>query len=125
MSLRLPACLRRLARPALCALLFATAAALHAEDLVPNPDTPPAPLKTPPPKHPANLRRDGVSGIVSVVLVIDSSGKVAEASVSKSTHADFEPATLDAVKNWRFKPATKDGQAVAVKVVLPIHFNLD
>ena len=126
MTSRVTAFLRRFAGPVLCGLLLAVAATcLSAEELEPKPDTPPAPIKTPPPKHPDNLRREGVSGIVAVVLVIDSSGKVSDATISKSTHADFEEPTLAAVKNWRFKPATKGGQPCAVKVTLPIHFNID
>lgn len=100
---------------------------VHAQETITfvKPDTPPVPVKTPPPKHPDNLRRDGVSGIVTVAIIISASGEVKEASINKSTHKDFETPALDAVKRWKFKPAKKDGADIPSKVIVPLHFNLE
>jgi protein TonB len=57
--------------------------------------------------------------------VIDESGMVAECSISKSSHAEFEQAAMDAVKNWKFKPASKGGIAVKASVVIPINFSAE
>jgi protein TonB len=46
-------------------------------------------------------------------------------SVSKSSHPDFEKPALDAVKNWKFKPAKKDGNVVKVRVTVPLRFNVE
>ena len=86
-------------------------------------DENPTPLKTPEPKYPKSLSREGINGIVSVTCVIDETGKVTDAKATKTTHVDFVKPALDAILNWKFKPATKDGKPVKVRVVIPFHFN--
>ncbi len=86
-------------------------------------DVRPVPVKTPPPEFPSDMQRQGISGVVAVRVVIDEKGAVEECSVSKSSHAEFEQAAVTAVKNWKFKPASKGGVAVKVSVVIPIKFS--
>jgi protein TonB len=88
-------------------------------------DENPVPVKTPPPKYPDSLKREGVSGVVAVQIIIDETGVVASSSILKSSHPDFEKPALDAVRNWKFKPAKKDGTAVKVKVTVPLRFNVE
>ncbi len=108
----------------LCGALGLLTAA-HADDTIyTKVDDNPVPIKTPPPKYPDSLKRDGISGVVAVILVIDEKGSIQEASISKSSHHDFEKPALDAVKNWKFKPATKDGNPVKVRVTVPLRFNV-
>lgn len=85
-------------------------------------DDPPTPLRTQAPRYPDALRKDGITGMVSISVTIDEKGSVAAATVTKSTNAGFDDAALEAVKQWKFKPAKKGGQPVAVTVVLPIRF---
>ncbi len=61
--------------------------------------------------------------MVSISVKIDESGNVVATAVSKSSHPGFDQAALDAVAQWKFKPAKKAGRAVAVSVVLPVRFN--
>jgi protein TonB len=35
---------------------------------------------------------------------------------------DVDQSALDAVKQWRFQPAKKDGKAVAVRITIEIQF---
>jgi protein TonB len=88
-------------------------------------DENPVPVKTPPPKYPDSLKREGVSGVVAVQIIIDETGVVSSSSILKSSHPDFEKPALDAVRNWKFKPAKKDGAAVKVKVTVPLRFNVE
>ena len=87
-------------------------------------DEPPVPVKTPPPKYPEALRREGVSGVVAVIVVIDEKGTVSEATVSKSTHPDFERPSIDAMQGWKFKAAKVAGNPVKVRVTVPMRFNV-
>jgi len=87
-------------------------------------DESPIPVKTPPPKYPDALRRDGISGVVAVAVVIDETGGVIDATVSKSSHMAFERPSLDALKSWKFKPARVAGNAVKVRVTVPMRFNV-
>ena len=88
-------------------------------------DVRPVPLKTPPPDYPHKLKRDGVSGVVAVKVLIDETGSVTECTVSKSTNPEFDGAALDAVKRWKFKPAQKDGNPVKAKLLIPIQFQIN
>ena len=89
------------------------------------PDTPPVPVRTPPPDYPDQLKRDGVSGMVVVNVVIEADGSVADVEVRKSTNSEFDAPAVEAVKNWRFKPAKKDGTAIRSKVALPLKFSAE
>jgi periplasmic protein TonB len=88
-------------------------------------DVRPVPVKTPPPDFPFDMKRNGVSGVVAVRVVIDETGSVADCTVSKSSHEEFEAPAIRAVKGWKFKPATKGGVAVKVSVVIPIKFSVE
>ena len=88
-------------------------------------DENPVPVKTPPPRYPDSLKREGVSGVVAVIIVIDEKGSIMSSSIAKSSHAEFERPALEAVKNWKFKPAKKDGNPVKVRVTIPLRFNVD
>lgn len=88
-------------------------------------DENPVPVKTPPPRYPDSLKREGVSGVVAVVIVIDEKGNIINSSISKSSNVEFERPALEAVKNWKFKPAKKDGNPVKVRVTIPLRFNVE
>ena len=63
------------------------------------------------------LLQAAVSGAVRASFVVDTSGRVAPASVSviDSAHPAFTVATKEAVRTWRFDPAMRDGRAVPVR----------
>jgi protein TonB len=106
--------------------VFALSSSAWADDTIyTKVDENPVPVKTPPPKYPDSMKREGTSGVVAIVIVIDEKGGIDNASVSKSSHPDFEKPALEAVRNWKFKPAKKDGVAVKVRVTVPLRFNLD
>jgi periplasmic protein TonB len=88
-------------------------------------DENPVPLKTPPPRYPESLKREGVSGVVAISIVIDETGAVTSSAVAKSSHPEFERPALDAVAKWKFKPAKKDGNVVKVRVTLPLRFSVE
>ncbi|MFT3868562.1 MAG: energy transducer TonB [Nibricoccus sp.] len=88
-------------------------------------DVNPVPVKTPPPDYPDAMKRQGVSGVVAVSIVIDEKGSVVSTTVAKSSQPEFETPAMEAVKKWKFKPAQKDGVPVKMKVTVPIRFNLE
>lgn len=83
---------------------------------------PPVPVRTVPPDYPNELRREGVSGIVTVKCTIDEQGNVQNPEVEKSTNGAFEKPAIAALKKWKFKPAKQDGNPVSTKVSIPIKF---
>jgi protein TonB len=88
-------------------------------------DINPVPVKTPPPEYPDAMKRQGVSGVVAVSIIIDEKGVVTSTTVAKASQVEFEAPAMEAVKKWKFKPAQKDGAPVKMKVTVPIRFNLE
>jgi protein TonB len=86
-------------------------------------DKNPVPVKTPPPLYPQALKTAGTNGVVAISIVIDENGSVTESTVVKSTHVEFEPPALAAVKNWKFSPAQRNGNAVKMRLTIPIRFS--
>lgn len=59
-------------------------------------------------------------------IVVSGKGEVTEVHVSKSLDAEFglDHAAMDAARQWKFKPGTKDGRPVAVRVTVEMAFTL-
>ena len=57
---------------------------------------------------------------VQLEFTVDATGKPAEFSVKSATDDTLSAAVVSAVKQWRFKPAVRDGAPVATKVALPV-----
>lgn len=76
------------------------------------------------PLYPAEARRDGRAGTVTVEFVVDESGTVVAPRVASSTDRVFEEAALRAVAKWRFEPGRRHGQVVRFRMAVPIHFSL-
>ncbi len=85
-------------------------------------DEPPMPTKTASPVYPSELKRDGVTGMVTMSITVDEKGNVSNPVVKKSTRPEFEQPAIDAILKWKFEPAKKDGKPVAVQVVIPLKF---
>ena len=75
------------------------------------------------PVYPADLRRQKRQGTVYVIFQVDTSGKVMNPKVQKSTDAAFERAAVEAVRQWKFEPGTRNGEKVPFKMRVPITFN--
>lgn len=79
-----------------------------------------------PPKYPAEAAAARITGRVVVIVNVAADGSVSDARVEKSQPAGvFDQATLDAVRQWKFEPAIKDGRPVAGRVRVPVDFAMD
>lgn len=74
------------------------------------------------PNYPAILKRKNVEGLVSLIFVIDTNGSVLSPTIERSTHVEFEEPALDAIRRWKFTPGKRGGEAVKVRVRLPLQF---
>ena len=103
-----------------CGALFAVGAAAQP---APSPDgradvyIPAEPLKRTPPSYPQNALIDRREGWVRVSYIISEEGEVIEPMIEDSSSADFDAATLRAIKSWRYKPATVGGKPVEQSMV--------
>lgn len=85
----------------------------------------PVPVRMVPPKYPTDMRREGTSGIVTIKCTIDEKGNVTEPIVEKATNEAFVQPALEALRKWKFKPAKKGGQPIALRVSIPIQFSMN
>jgi protein TonB len=77
------------------------------------------------PSYPANARRLGIQGTTLLSVFVAADGRVDEVVVKQSAgHADLDQAAADAVRRWRFEPARRGSEAVAMWVLLPVEFRL-
>jgi len=108
--------------PALASLVLILAGgAARADPVV----QPPQVIEQAAPIYPEALRRAGISGQVLVQFGVDATGAVQNVKAVKSDHSELEGPATDAVRKFRFRPATKDGQPVAIRLMqIPITFNI-
>lgn len=74
------------------------------------------------PKYPAEALKQQVGGICIVQLVIDEKGNVAHAASLSGPSPEIEQAAVDAARQWKFKPATRNGAPVRVFYMLTLSF---
>ena len=86
--------------------------------------TPPVLLEKTDPKYPADAKDEKIQGTVKIQAVIDETGKVSEASATESPDPRLSQAAVDAVKQWKFKPAEAAGKPVKAKSTITVNFRL-
>jgi TonB family protein len=74
------------------------------------------------PLYPSQMRGKKVEGLVTLIFVVDASGKVINPRVEESSHPAFAQPALDAVEQWRFEPAVRGGERVSCRMRVPIRF---
>lgn len=104
---------------------------LSAPESAPVPASAPAPktlrdaklISSTRPTYPATARQSGIQGTVTVAAYIDESGKVAGAWALNGPML-LRQAAVDAVKQWKYSPATADGKPVSSKITVGVEFRL-
>jgi TonB family protein len=69
-------------------------------------------------------RQLGYQGVLGLLIVVDRTGRVRNIRVSKPLGLGLEHKAVEAVTKWRFSPAEKDGQPVAVELGVQVDFHL-
>ena len=86
----------------------------------------PQPLAgNPVPAYPRSALRAGQEGAVMLRIDIDARGVPTDVQVvERSGDRDraFDRAAIEAARQWRFQPATRNGEPVAATVQLPVEF---
>lgn len=75
------------------------------------------------PVYPSVARSMRMTGIVKVEVVVDEDGHVSEVQTTDGPLL-LQSAAQDAVRKWRFKPFTKDGEPVKATGFVSFNFNL-
>lgn len=78
------------------------------------------------PPYPAGLERQEIQGKVTVKVQVGVDGRVTAVELITADDPGFFTATRDqALKRWRFKPATRDGQPIVSWVTKTVVFKIN
>jgi hypothetical protein len=86
--------------------------------------TPPKPMSTPAPDVSREALLVGQAGRETFVVLIDAEGKTNVLAFTGLLQYGLEETTIDAVKQWKFEPAMKDGNPVPVRIAMDIDYKL-
>ena len=85
----------------------------------------PSCVHCPAPSYTSEARRAKLNGFVVLQATITPQGEVSDIAVVKGPGFGLERNAVEAVRNWRFKPATdQDGKPVAARVLIEVKFRI-
>ncbi|HTK70371.1 MAG TPA: energy transducer TonB [Candidatus Eisenbacteria bacterium] len=82
----------------------------------------PTPVTAPPPAYPEFARDAGITGKVTLHVLVGKDGRVKNVKVIKGV-TGLDAAAVEAVKKWVFKPALSNNKPIAVWVEVPMDFH--
>ncbi len=85
----------------------------------------PVPLKKVDAQYPAKAKEERIQGTVTVTTVVGTDGGASDVRVTKPVNKLLDDEAVNAVRQWRFRPGTKDGKAVPVEISIEIGFALE
>jgi TonB family protein len=74
--------------------------------------------------YPDDARDQFIEGTVRLSVTVLDDGSVGDVSVVTAVEPSLDEAAIQAVKQWRFRPGTRDGQPVNVRVEIDLAFML-
>lgn len=103
-------------------------------DIGPTQPTNPGPLPStrleyasaPAPVYPREAMLDGIEGTVLLKVLVDVDGKPLSVEIERSSgnRRLDDAARRQVLRKWMFRPAIRDGQAIQVFGLVPVHFSL-
>lgn len=80
-------------------------------------------IKKVPPEYPPLARQARIQGTVHLQIWVSKSGDVQDIQIV-SGHPLLSPAAIDAVKQWKYKPYSLNGEPVEVQTNVSVNFTL-
>ena len=74
------------------------------------------------PQYSAGALRRGVNGAVLLRCVVDRDGVPTRIEIIQALDEELDRTSLEALKQWRFEPGRKDGEAVLVQIDVAMAF---
>jgi protein TonB len=81
-------------------------------------------LYQPDPEYSEEARKAKFQGTCVLSLVVGPDGRPRDIRIARSLGLGLDEKAIEAVKNWRFEPAVKDGKPVAVAINVEVDFRL-
>jgi TonB family protein len=85
---------------------------------------PPKVLYDPDPDYSEEARKAKFQGTVVLWVIVGPDGHPRDITVQRSLGMGLDEKAVEAVRRWKFEPAKKDGQAVAVQIAIEVNFRL-
>ena len=86
--------------------------------------TTPTAINQPVPEYTESARRSKLTGSVELEVVVTPEGTVDDVKVMKGLGLGLDERAIDTVRQWKFRPATKDGVAVPALIKVEVTFHL-
>jgi len=86
--------------------------------------TPPRPVHTASPEYSEEARRKKIQGNVMVSVLVNEEGVPVDPRVERSLGYGLDEKALEAALQYQFKPAMRDGQPVAMRIMIEESFKL-
>jgi periplasmic protein TonB len=84
----------------------------------------PKAIYSPDPEYSEEARKAKYQGVCVLSLIVGPDGKPRDIRVSRSLGLGLDEKAIEAVNQWKFEPAQKDGKAVAVAINVEVQFRL-
>lgn len=84
----------------------------------------PTAVSSPDPDYTEEARRAKKQGTCVLWLIVDSAGHPRDIRVVRGLGFGLDAKALEAVRQWRFQPALKDGKPVDVQISVEVEFHL-
>jgi TonB family protein len=83
---------------------------------------PPRIIDAPNPAYPLSASRTTQAQAVALCVVVGSDGKPCGPEIPHSPGPEFDRSALEAIKDWKWKPALQNGKPVAVRISVEMTF---
>ena len=84
----------------------------------------PKAIYSPDPEYSEEARKAKYQGTCVLWLIVGPDGRPRDIRVARTLGLGLDEKAIEAVKNWRFEPAMKDGKPVAVPINVEVSFRL-
>lgn len=84
----------------------------------------PQAISSPDPDYTEEARRAKKQGTCVLWLIVDAAGRPRDIKVVRGLGLGLDAKALEAVRQWRFQPALKDGKPVDVEISVEVEFHL-
>lgn len=86
--------------------------------------TAPKAIYSPSPAYDDKARKAKYQGVCILALIVGVDGRARDIKVARALGKGLDEKAIEAVRQWKFEPATKDGSPVAVAINVEVNFRL-
>jgi|SRR5215471_6366564 len=86
--------------------------------------TPPRAIESPQPSYTDRARKAKHQGTCVLALIVGTDGLPHDITVVRPLGMGLDEKSIEAVQKWKFEPARKDGQPVAVRIKVETSFRI-